>query len=67
MFKVALLIWIVLGATLAGVALTLTLTIPALQPNAMKLLPIFALAGFVVAIPFSFWVAKKVLALTKGA
>ena len=66
MFKIALLIWIVLGATLAGMALTLTLTIPALQPNAMKLLPIFSLVGFVVAIPASFVVAKKILAQTKG-
>ena len=66
MFKIALLVWVVLGATLAGMALTLTLTIPALQANAMKLLPIFALAGFVVAIPASFVVAKKILAVTKG-
>lgn len=66
MFKIALLVWVVLGATLAGMALTLTLTIPALQANAMKLLPVFALAGFVVAIPASFVVAKKILAVTKG-
>jgi len=66
MFKIALLVWVVLGATLAGMALTLTLTIPALQANAMKLLPIFALAGFVVAIPASVVVAKKILAVTKG-
>lgn len=66
MFKIALLIWIVLGATLAGVGLTLTLTIPALQANAMKLLPIFSLVGFVVAIPASVVVAKKILAQTKG-
>jgi hypothetical protein len=66
MFKIALLVWIVLGATVAGVALMLTLTIPALQPNAMKLLPIFSLAGFVVAIPASFYVAKKILAVSKG-
>lgn len=66
MFKVALLVWIVLGATLAGMALTLTLTIPSLQANAMKLLPIFSLAGFVVAIPASWYVAKKILAVTKG-
>ncbi|MBV5266257.1 hypothetical protein [Pinisolibacter aquiterrae] len=66
MFKVALLVWIVLGATLAGMALTLTLTIPAFQANAMKLLPIFSLAGFVVAIPASWFVAKKILEVTKG-
>lgn len=66
MFKVAVLVWIVLGATFAGMALTLTLTIPALQANAMKLLPIFSLAGFVVAIPASWYVAKKILAVSKG-
>jgi hypothetical protein len=60
------LVWIMLGTTLAGIALTLTLTVPALQPNAMKLLPIFSLAGFVIAIPASVVVAKKILALTKG-
>lgn len=67
MFKIAVLVWIVLGTTCAGIALTLTLTVPALQANAMKLLPIFSLVGFVVAIPASIWVAKKILALTKGA
>ena len=66
MFKIAVLVWIVLGTTLAGMALTLTLTVPALQADAMKLLPIFSLAGFVVAIPVSFYVAKKILAVTKG-
>ncbi len=66
MFKIALLVWVVLGATLAGMALALTLTIPALAANAMKLLPIFALAGFVIAIPASFVVAKKILGMTKG-
>lgn len=67
MFKIAVLIWIVLGTTLAGIGLALTLTVPALQGNAMKLLPIFSLVGFVVAIPASVVVAKKILALTKGA
>jgi hypothetical protein len=66
MLKIAVLVWIMLGTTLAGIALTLTLTVPALQPNAMKLLPIFSLAGFVIAIPASVVVAKKILALTKG-
>lgn len=66
MFKIALLVWVVLGVTVAGAALTLVLTVPSLQPNAMKLLPIFAGIGFVVAIPASFVVAKKILAQTGG-
>ncbi len=66
MFKIAVLVWIMLGTVFAGIALTLTLTVPALQGNAMKMLPIFSLVGFVIAIPASVVVAKKILALTKG-
>ena len=66
MFKVAVLVWLVLGVTCAGAALTVVLAVPSLSAGAMKLLPIVSLIGFVVAIPASFYVAKKILAVTKG-
>lgn len=66
MFKVAVLVWLMLGVTLAGAALTVVLAVPSLSPDAMKLLPIFAGVGFVVAIPASLVVAKKILAITGG-
>ncbi len=66
MFKVAVLVWIVLGVTVAGAALTVVLAVPSLAPNAMKLLPIVSAIGFVLAIPASVYVAKKILATTKG-
>lgn len=66
MFKVAVLVWILIGVVGAGVALLVVLAVPSLSTNAMKLLPIVAIAGFVVTIPISFVVAKKILAQTKG-
>jgi hypothetical protein len=67
MFKVAVLVWILIGVVGAGIALTVVLAVPSLSVNAMKLLPIVALAGFVVTIPISFVIAKMILAQTKGA
>lgn len=66
MMKVAILVWLVLGVTLAGAALTVVLAVPSLSSNAMKLLPIFSAVGFVLAIPASMYVAKKILAVTGG-
>lgn len=59
MKAVAALIWIVLGATLAGIGLTIVVATPQLAGHAMKYIPYAALAGFVVAIPFSLIVAAK--------
>jgi hypothetical protein len=60
MFKVAVLIWIVLGATLAGVGLTIVLALPSLADQSMKLIPWACLAGFVVAAPLSWAVATQI-------
>lgn len=67
MFKIAVLVWILIGVVGAGAALTVVLAVPSLSANAMKLLPIVSIAGFIVTIPISFWIAKKILAQTKGA
>ena len=67
MFKVALLVWILIGVVGAGAALTVVLAVPSLSANAMKLLPIVSIAGFIVTIPISFVIAKMILAQTKGA
>ena len=67
MFKIAVLVWILIGVVGAGIALTVVLAVPSLSANAMKLLPIVSIAGFVVTIPISFVIAKMILAQTKGA
>jgi hypothetical protein len=59
MLKIAILIWIVLGTTLAGSALTIVLATPALADQAMKLIPWAALAGAVLAMPLSWLIASN--------
>jgi hypothetical protein len=59
MYRIAIVIWIILGASLAGVGLAIVVAVPALADQGMKLIPWAVLAGFVVAIPASFLVASK--------
>ncbi len=61
MFRLALLIWIVLGTTLAGVGVTVVVSDASLYDQGMKLIPIAAIAGFVIAIPLSFMISKKMM------
>ncbi|MBB5047420.1 hypothetical protein HNR60_002175 [Rhodopseudomonas rhenobacensis] len=60
MMKVAVVVWIVVGASLAGCAMVAVLAIPALADQGMQLIPRAVLAGFVVAIPLSFLIARKI-------
>ncbi|MCW2272869.1 hypothetical protein GJ654_02070 [Rhodoblastus acidophilus] len=57
---VAALIWIILGATLAGVGLAIVVATPQLAAQSMKFIPWAALAGFVIAIPFSILLASRI-------
>ncbi|MEZ5822616.1 MAG: hypothetical protein R3D82_17595 [Xanthobacteraceae bacterium] len=60
MFKIAVIIWVMLGTAVAGTAVTAVLA-SGLAENPMKAIPLAALAGFVVAIPFSYGVAAKIM------
>ena len=64
MFKVAIIIWLMLGTVFAGAAILAVLAMPSLAGQDMKLIPIVAGIGAVVAIPFAIVVAKRILALT---
>ncbi|KIZ43755.1 MULTISPECIES: hypothetical protein [Rhodopseudomonas] len=66
MIKIAVVIWIVLGASLAGVAMIAVLTIPSLAAEAMRMIPFAVLAGFLVAMPLSFLVARKIARPSAG-
>jgi hypothetical protein len=59
MFRLALLIWVMLGTTLAGVAVMVITVNADLFNQGMKLIPLAAIAGFVVAIPLSFVISKR--------
>lgn len=65
MFKVALLVWIVLGSTLAGIAVVVITSIPSFYDQGFTLIPWGAAGGFVLAIPFSFIIAKQLTAAFK--
>ena len=62
MFKLAALIWIMLGTTLAGMVLTVIVTVPSLGNQAMSLIPLWCGAAILVAIPLSFLIAKRIQA-----
>lgn len=60
MFKVAILIWVMLGTVLAGSAVMALLTVQGPVGSPMKDLPLAALVGFIVAMPLSYLVAAKI-------
>ncbi|HTO63103.1 MAG TPA: hypothetical protein VMM15_17790 [Bradyrhizobium sp.] len=60
MFKIALIVWIMLGTVLAGVALISVLMVPDFASQAMKNIPIAVLVGFAVAMPLSYLVAGRI-------
>ncbi len=64
MLKLAILIWMTAGTTLAGIAIMVVLTVPALSAKDMQYIPIAAVVGFVVAIPIAYLVGKRIFALT---
>jgi len=60
MLKIASLIWIVLGTALAGTAMLAVLNIASLADQGMKLIPLAVLCGFVIAMPLSYLVARRI-------
>lgn len=64
MTRLAVLLWVIGGSTLAGIAIVIVLMIPSLQGEAMRYIPIAAIAGFVVGVPLALVAAK---AITHGA
>jgi len=64
---VAAVLWIILGATLAGIGLAIVVATPQLAAQSMKYIPWAALAGFVLAIPLSLLLASKLKGRLPGA
>jgi hypothetical protein len=59
MFKLlALLIWVVLGTVLAATAVLVVIMDPNLYNHGMKMIPIAAVAGFIIAFPLSYIVSE---------
>jgi hypothetical protein len=64
MVKISLLVWIVLGTALAGSAVVAVLAVPNLAAEAMKNIPFAVMAGFALAMPLSYLVARRIGAST---
>ena len=60
MLKIAIIIWVMLGTVLAGTAVMTVLSVPGLAENPMKVIPLAALLGFLLAMPLSYIVANKI-------
>ena len=64
MFKFAILVWMMAGTTLAGIAVMVVLTVPALAAHDMRYIPIAAAIGLVAAVPLAYVVARRITTLT---
>jgi hypothetical protein len=64
MLKIAIIIWMIGGTTLAGMAVMAVLAVPALAVHDMQYVPLAGIAGFVIAIPLAYLVAKRIAAAT---
>jgi hypothetical protein len=64
MLKIAIIVWMMAGTTLAGMAIMAVLAVPALAVHDMQYIPVAGVAGFLVAIPLAYVVAKRITTLT---
>lgn len=64
MLRIAILVWLVLGITLAGIAIMVVVAVPELFNQGMELIPIAAGVGALIAVPFAYLIAKRIYALT---
>jgi hypothetical protein len=60
MVRLTVLLFIIIGATLAGIGILAVVSVPSLADHAMRLIPYVALAGFVLGLPVSFFVARAI-------
>lgn len=59
MLRLALVIWLMLGTTLAGIAILVVVSDASLFNQGMKIIPLAAVGGFIIALPLSFMVSKR--------
>lgn len=65
MFKLAALIWIILGTVFAGAGIAVIVAVPDLADQAAKLIPIVCTTGALVAIYPSILISKRIQAASR--
>lgn len=63
MLKVAILVWLMLATTLAGMCVMVVLGVPSLNAQGMNLIPIAAGIGALLAIPAAFLITRRIVAI----
>ena len=67
MLKLTSMIFTMLGTTLAGTGVLIVVAVPSLADQGMKTIPLAAAIGAALALPLSFLVAKRIMAMQKTA
>lgn len=67
MTKIAILVHLMLGTTIAGILVVAILAMPSLRGQEKVLIPVAVAIGYLVAIPLSAMISKRLLSLTNGA
>jgi hypothetical protein len=66
-YRLAAIIWIILSTTLAGLAMIVIVSVPELADDAKRLIPLLCGGAFVLAIPLSVLVAKRISSKMAGS
>lgn len=64
MLRIAIIVWLMLGITLAGIAIMVVVSVPELFSKGMELIPIAAGVGALVAVPFAYFIARRIYSAT---
>jgi hypothetical protein len=67
MLRLSILLWALIGTTLAGTFILAVVSAPSLADEGMRLIPWAAVAGVMLAIPPAALVAKAITGATKLA
>jgi hypothetical protein len=65
MLRLSVLMWALIGTTLAGTFILAVVSVPSLSDQGMRLIPWAALAGALLAIPLAALVAKAITGAAK--
>lgn len=60
MFKIAVLVWIMLGTALAGSLVLVVVAVPSLAAEAARFIPYAAGAGFLAAVPLALLIGRAI-------
>lgn len=61
MLRLAVLMWALVGTTLAGIFVLVIVTVPSLYDQGMRLIPYAVGAGFLLGVPIAVLIARRIV------